>query len=816
MPKACNLFRPTAAPVDDTKLIQTIGKKAFGLLRIPSPWRPPFFVLPAKIFADWKLSDDWGKDSILDAASAAICDAAKTFDARWTAGIILRSSAVNETLADRGAYDSKPIAADYDAEVVRRVLRRVYEQFNDAIKTDSLAIIVQPLVTGPNLFLGHLSNERRVSKTVNHWMAESTDGSWADRFNSQRASPASSDRPLEAGNVKELLARFKSIGRWCTNLDRGPCHIEWAWSVGELWLLQLDFEDESPDEGVDPRNLIRPADVSPIEPKDVAPLEAVDLSNVPREWGKIAKVKELAKIRDDPYPQLYFIRADSLTDSSSRTKLTETIRVISNGRVVCRTDCNSPKIEKLNLPRTHSVSPEAALLFMEATTESLKKRGATPGEICFILHRFIPAASAAWALAKPDSQIVRVDSLWGIPDGLQFLPHDTFEFDVRRKVVSAETFRYKTSFIQEVDDGSWREIRIARRFGRSTSLAASDVREIALQSHELAIRLNQKTQIMWFCAIPDVLNIGRNLPWFRMTPQEFELVDRKDVGPRRQRFRIENIYDLENAQILAPNRYVLSIHPNVDLIRHDDQFLSQLATVAKKIGAPVELYGSVLGHAYYMLQREGVTVIAVGEPQYYRTRGKQVFAKLVRDQIPDQIREHGETTVLAQIPKQESRTALLVKLFEEAQELRNAEEPSEVEAELADLLEIVRSLAMATGINWEDVEAKADRKRLQRGGFEKGVVLMETGWPTSRDQSAVQQTIVPLRSLGRRIDLDDGIELNFASVLAKGADNTFTTSTGSKYRVSIAGTGLRIVRVKADSSESDQLPLPGISNPRSD
>jgi hypothetical protein len=91
---------------------------------------------------------------------------------------------------------------------------------------------------------------------------------------------------------------------------------------------------------------------------------------------------------------------------------------------------------------------------MEATTESLKKRGATAEEICFILHRFIPAASAAWALAKPDSQIVRVDSLWGIPDGLQFLPHDTFEFDVKRKVVSAETFRYKTSFIQEVDDSA--------------------------------------------------------------------------------------------------------------------------------------------------------------------------------------------------------------------------------------------------------------------------------------------------------------------------------------------------------------------------
>jgi hypothetical protein len=62
---------------------------------------------------------------------------------------------------------------------------------------------------------------------------------------------------------------------------------------------------------------------------------------------------------------------------------------------------------------------------MRGALADLKGRGATPNEVCFIFHKFIPAIGAAWALAKPDQQVVRVDSLWGLPDGLQYLPHDS-------------------------------------------------------------------------------------------------------------------------------------------------------------------------------------------------------------------------------------------------------------------------------------------------------------------------------------------------------------------------------------------------------
>ena len=453
----------------DSKLFARVGRKAIGIIRIPDAWRPPFFVLSASTFSEWITAQELDKQDIIDAASAAIIEAANCFQPSWTAGLILRSSAVKESLIDRGAYQSKPLAADSDMRAIANNLLDVFEQFLKISSNDELAVIVQPLVPGPRRYVGHLSNERRVSKTINQWMLECPDADWIERFNSQRSGSADVTRPLLAENPKQLIRTFRGVGRWCTRLEKGPCHLEWVWSNGQLRLLQLDCEDESPDDGVDPRILIRQTDAEALDMPYLSILKKFDVGASPTGWGKIDNVRELAKARSDKFPDLYYVRGDELVNLDAMLKC---IEEFSNGRVVCRTDCVSRSVEKLNLPRTHSASPARAIQFMKATVAQLVARGAQKSEICFILHRFIPATSAAWALADPKSQVVRVDSLWGIPDGLQFLPHDTFEYDVRRQRSSSDTTRYKVSFIQEVEDGSWKEVKIARRFGRSRSLSS--------------------------------------------------------------------------------------------------------------------------------------------------------------------------------------------------------------------------------------------------------------------------------------------------------------------------------------------------------
>jgi hypothetical protein len=42
---------------------------------------------------------------------------------------------------------------------------------------------------------------------------------------------------------------------------------------------------------------------------------------------------------------------------------------------------------------------------------------------------------------------------------------------------------------------------------------------------------------------------------------------------------------------------------------------------------------------------------------------------------------------------------------------------------LADVLEVLRALAAALGMSWEDVEAEAARKRDERGGFDQRIFL---------------------------------------------------------------------------------------------
>ncbi len=286
---------PRNSDKPDSKLVARVGRKAIGIIRIPDAWRPPFFVLSASTFSMWKVAQNAARRAILEAASAAIVEGASYFQPDWTAGLILRSSAVEESLIDRGAYQSKSLAADFDIQAISKNLLDVFAQFEGISVEGELAIVVQPLVPGPRRYTGHVSNERRVSKTINQWMLECPEADWIERFNSQRSEAADTREGLVAENARQLIRTFRAVGRWCTQLDSGPCHIEWVWSNGQLRLLQLDFEDDSPDAGVDPRIFIRPTDAKAVGASVGCALKKVDVGAPPTGWGKIDKIKGLGR-----------------------------------------------------------------------------------------------------------------------------------------------------------------------------------------------------------------------------------------------------------------------------------------------------------------------------------------------------------------------------------------------------------------------------------------------------------------------------------------------------------------------------------------
>jgi predicted house-cleaning noncanonical NTP pyrophosphatase (MazG superfamily) len=445
---------------------------------------------------------------------------------------------------------------------------------------------------------------------------------------------------------------------------------------------------------------------------------------------------------------------------------------------------------------------------MKGTLSGLAQQNARPEQVCFIFHRFIPATVAAWALAIPEQQIVLVDSLWGLPDGLQYLPHDTFEFDVKRNDISAEHIRYKPKLLQETDTGEWKLVDVSRTNARYRSLAIADLREVASQTHRIASQLGKPRQIMWFCAVPEDAGVGRNVPWFMMEPESTVETPNAPIPPDKQRISITSLNDLEEARHKQPGRFILSLEPESNLFRSPD-FLDSVAIVSREKEFPVMITGSILSHAYYTLERKGVAVVT-DTSRRTRVRQRQVFRKLVRDAIPAKIEEHGEHANLARIAKREARTALAIKLFEEIQELLNANSPKEVTTELADLQEVVRALAAATGADWDEVQRVAEEKRRSRGSFAKNVVLMETSWPRWAEPTRRKdELIIPLKELAAITSDEQGHVVNFAAAIAKGASNTIDLADKVRISVSIVDGGIRISRVDVvEEPDTLQLELP--------
>ena len=97
--------------------------------------------------------------------------------------------------------------------------------------------------------------------------------------------------------------------------------------------------------------------------------------------------------------------------------------------------------------------------------------------------------------------------------------------------------------------------------------------------------------------------------------------------------------------------------------------------------------------------------------------------KLVRDQIPELIKNCGKTCITKIVSDRAERQILLrSKLLEEFEEY--CEEPSL--EELADIAEVVFALAAELGYDQANLFAAADKKRAERGGFSAGVVLVSS------------------------------------------------------------------------------------------
>ena len=171
------IFGPHFASQSDPSLasVALLGGKAAGLAGLPLEWVPPYVVVSTELFRRWHNtllngSTELAKGELLNVIPLLkrTCEDFKNTADR----VFVRSSAANETLRDRGRYESAIAECDVES-VVNRIHSLWIRYIDDGPMHDHvspLALLLQPFVQ-PQL-AGHLSNERRVSRHAKSWLIE--------------------------------------------------------------------------------------------------------------------------------------------------------------------------------------------------------------------------------------------------------------------------------------------------------------------------------------------------------------------------------------------------------------------------------------------------------------------------------------------------------------------------------------------------------------------------------------------------------------------------------------------------------------------
>lgn len=101
---------------------------------------------------------------------------------------------------------------------------------------------------------------------------------------------------------------------------------------------------------------------------------------------------------------------------------------------------------------------------------------------------------------------------------------------------------------------------------------------------------------------------------------------------------------------------------------------------------------------------------------------ERIYNKLVRDNIPNIIKDKGEKPVTRILSDEEYKIELEKKLYEEYKEVIEATDQDRVE-ELADLLEVIKALGELEHKSLEDIIAIANSKSIKRGAFKEKIFL---------------------------------------------------------------------------------------------
>jgi len=727
----------TVAIEPESLAANSIGWKARGLASLPPEWVPTFFVIDtaALTFSGSDLQG-WIKDALAKASISI-------------GRVIVRSSGATETLRSRGSLASETCSIDQISDTIRRLSSQVPDQ-----STKNVHWIVQTHV--PSKRRGHLSNERHLSCEHRDWIVEielqrNRPGYLSHiAIRKWRDGTSPSDLDLSCGSEPQITLCLRKVAHWATAFNV-RIHFEWVWDGSAIWLVQADSAEE--EVGVDPTSL-RPDDVAEISAMELSVFKVAGAQHF-ETFSKLGNARLYSEL-GYCMPQFYILEDQKILKNVLQGRipsvLDSDLSRLTKRPLIIRTDGSGiPFDQREMLPRSDELrSAGAAKEWLITTFKAcVEESGLLSASLCLIGHHFLPSIASAWAGAEPGKRMVRIESLWGLPEGLYWYSHDTFEVDVQtgvhelsiiKKYPIFKRLRYKGTFIAPDSAGRWVPMHTGAPYDWRPSIKRKNwIFEIASTTRRIADREGHPVVVMWF--IDNDIRVTRHkvLPWFHSKWQPEGL---PKAAPRKKLAIARNhvISDCTNWEELK-ELVLRGIHVERIIVKPTDpelirnpKFAEELGTFASAYKIVVELAGGILSHAFYVLQRAGAQVECtdlVGAEE-----DVVEYNKVVRDKIPAIIEGRNEKVEIIQLSGDALVAALRQKLVEEAYEVLDAKAGNELITELADVQEVISAIARAIQSSPSQVNLERKEKSKRRGGFDRGFMLRKTATPHSLSSQA--------------------------------------------------------------------------------
>ncbi len=683
----------------DQLALETIGGKALGLCDVPIAWSVPFFVVSKEMLSEYADNND--RLSL----QPYIDNIKKTIDIlQFDGGVILRSSAIDEGMSERGRFDSVETSIDNLEKSLFGLLDVLKE-----IPNKGMPIVVQQLINSK--FTGHMSNERRFSLDSRDWKVETYYGdekyeqdtiairSWRTKYSIDEIA-VESLRP----SSKHLNVELQKVAYfWYELSKKNKCrfHLEFVFDGVSYYIVQSD-RDKPKENAVNPKQF----DIKiQVECKDWTP--KVLKKFAPEKQSSYKKLDNVKRYYDLGFctVPLYFLDdtevLHEIKNKKIRNELKEDLEALLGIQsVVIRMDIESnDRSKKQLLPRSNEVRNYSdVILWLEENVEKIL------GEDCgiFIFHNFVPAISSAFAHASPGGRLVRIQSLWGLPEGLYYNYHDTIIVDLGTNdidLISKDDVKvtiknkFKDSFIFPDVDGTWVSKEIKEPYDWRCSIEKNEsIFDIAVKSQKLSNSTQKEISVMWFVGIDNEYYGASNLPWYH---EEVNLGSSYTADSYKRKYFSDEELVINNSEELQAlitsgnieGKRCFRLKPNCEKDLRNRKLIESIGELSVKYDIMILLDGTQLTHSYYQLKKTGAHVVCSNNDELVYSDTLE-FNKLVRDKIPEKIISNGEHVKCSRLSRPLYDRMLLEKLLEEAYEVFDAITTADIVSELADMIEL--------------------------------------------------------------------------------------------------------------------------------